>query len=244
MKTYTPDDALTPRAGDEGGREWVFDALAWPATRERTEQLSHLRAAAAPGLRAVSAIARHGQVDGRDAAPSRLVRFLRAAAIALGPGVRAAAPRRRRALWLALAAGAVILVPLAGSHLIDDSHTRGGVADAVKQPPVKPVPRSRSGDASGSTRGAAAEGVNASAGGKASGAGAEGSSGSKSSSGSESASGSKSSSGSESASGSKSSSGSESASGSKSSSGSESASGSKSSSGSESASGSKALEWL
>jgi hypothetical protein len=138
VKTFTSGKA----GGDSGlerpdSREWVFGLLGTPRYRERVEQLESLdlrrRTGCEPCLRALvldkwtpETLHHVGWCDS-----------CRAATIALGMHAPAAAGSswvRRRAAWLAVAAFAVVAVPLVGSQLIGDggSHgVRGGSATAL-----------------------------------------------------------------------------------------------------------------
>jgi hypothetical protein len=154
MKTYVADKHPAETTAT-GTREWVFGLLPTRRYRERCDQLSALelrrRPDCEPTLRALvldewtpETYHHIGWCDS-----------CRTAGFALGMGgprgVAHSAPRRRRALWLALAAGVAIAAPIAGSQLIDNpfgsQDVRGGVAITVRQAPpppqVVPVPRSR-----------------------------------------------------------------------------------------------------
>jgi hypothetical protein len=168
----------TYAAGDAGGtgtgadsREWVFGALATPAYRERCDQLAGLDLKRRPGC---EPCLQSLVTDEWTAETEHHVGWCdscRAAAVALGPGVHLEGePRRRRALWLAVAAGALILVPLVGSQVIGNPFSghgaRGGVAHAVGAAKVVPVARSKTAGAAkaaGAAGGTAIVGVKASA---------------------------------------------------------------------------------
>jgi hypothetical protein len=165
----------TYASGKDGGglldpdtREWVFDLLPSPRYRARMRQLEALdlrrRAGCEPCLRAlvtdswdVDALHHVGWCDS-----------CRAATIALGMHALAAPDAsflRRRAGWLAVAAFAIVAVPLVASQVIDtgsSGNARGGSAvqtapaapgdpatttvsttPGATTPPVKPVPRSK-----------------------------------------------------------------------------------------------------
>jgi hypothetical protein len=162
------------KGGDGGGqehpdtREWVFGLLATPRYRERMEQLETLelrrRSGCEPCLRSLV-------VDKWTPETLHHVGWCdscRAATIALGMHAPAAAGAtwfRRRAAWLAVAAFAVVAVPLVGSQVIDRGGSaigvRGGSATAIQpattsspgtttstptttpSTPVIPVPRSK-----------------------------------------------------------------------------------------------------
>jgi hypothetical protein len=153
MKTYAANRHAARAAEAAGTREWVFGLLPTGRFRVRCEQLSALDVSRRPGceptLRALVldewTPGTYHHIGWCDSC--------RTAGFALGmagpAGIAHPAPRRRRAMWLAMAAGVAIAAPLAGSRLIDDplgtKDVRGGVALAVKQapPPVVPVPRSK-----------------------------------------------------------------------------------------------------
>ncbi len=162
VKTYA--------SGKDGGglldREWVFDLLPSPRHRARIAQLEALdlrrRAGCEPCLRALV-------TDSWDAEALHHLGWCdscRAATIALGMHAPAAASfLRRRAGWLAVAAFAIVAVPLVASQVIDtgsSGNARGGSAvqtapaspgdsattpvsttPGATKPPVKPVPRSK-----------------------------------------------------------------------------------------------------
>jgi hypothetical protein len=166
LNTYAAGDG---ELGAPTSREWVFGALATPGYRERCDQLAELDLRRRPGCEPCLQSLVTDQWTPDTLHHLGWCESCRSAAIALGPAVNAAAkPHRRRALWLAVAAGALILVPLAGSQLVDDpfssQHVRGGVAQAVKAPNVVPVARSKGAGATKSAGGAAVVGVKASAG--------------------------------------------------------------------------------
>jgi hypothetical protein len=135
-----------------GTREWVFGLLPNRRYRKRSDLLSGLelrrRPDCEPTLRALVV---------EDWTPETLHHFgwcdsCRIGGFGLGigaPGAVRRAPRRRRALWLALAAGIAIAAPLAASQLIDDplgqqQEVRGGLALPVpKAVRVVPVPRTK-----------------------------------------------------------------------------------------------------
>ena len=117
-RTQQARTAATP-ARDPDSREWVFGLLGTPRYRERMEQLETLELRRRPGcepcLRALV-------VD--EWTPETLHHLgwcdsCRAATIALGMHAPAAAASwyRRRAAWLAVAAFAVVAVPLVGSQV-------------------------------------------------------------------------------------------------------------------------------
>ena len=158
----------TYASGKDGGglldpatREWVFDLLPSPRHRARMRQLETLdlrrRAGCEPCLRALV-------TDSWDAEALHHLGWCdscRAATIALGmhaPSAADASFLRRRAGWLAVAAFAIVAVPLVASQVIDTGSrgaARGGsaVQTAPASPtttpvstttaPVKPVPRSK-----------------------------------------------------------------------------------------------------
>jgi hypothetical protein len=133
MNTYT--------SGKDGGgtldpesREWVFDLLGTPRHRARMKQLDALdlrrRTGCEPCLRALV-------TDNWDADTLHHLGWCdscRAATIALGMHAPAAAEAsflRRRAGWLAVAAFAIVAVPLVGSQVLDTGSrgdARGGSA--------------------------------------------------------------------------------------------------------------------
>jgi hypothetical protein len=151
MKTYVADRRADETWGADT-REWVFALLPHRRFRERCDLLSGLalrrRPDCQPTLRALVV---------EDWTPETLHHFgwcdsCRTAGFALGVGAPSAArgaPRRRRALWLALVAGIAIAAPLAASPLIDDPlgqqrEVRGGLALTVPLvPQVAPVPRAK-----------------------------------------------------------------------------------------------------
>jgi hypothetical protein len=134
VNTYTSgqDGGGAPEHPDS--REWVFGLLANPRYRRRMEQLEGLDLRRRPGcepcLRALvtgewtpEALHHLGWCDSCGAA-----------AVALGMHAPAAASSffRRRAGWLAVAAFAVVAVPLVGSQVINQgSQARGGGAIRV-----------------------------------------------------------------------------------------------------------------
>jgi hypothetical protein len=143
-----------------GTREWVFGLLPTRHYRERCDLLSRLelrrRPDCEPTLRALVTDEwtpeTHHHLGWCDSC--RTAGF----ALSVGtPGTARRAPRRRRTLWLALAAGAAIAAPLGGAQLVDDpfgqkQEVRGGLARSVPVrqarhvvpvPQVVPVPRSK-----------------------------------------------------------------------------------------------------
>ncbi|MDX6537313.1 MAG: hypothetical protein QOD37_1654 [Gaiellales bacterium] len=171
----------TYASGKDGGGlldpatcEWVFDLLPSPRHRARMSQLEALdlrrRSGCEPCLRALV-------TDSWDAEALHHLGWCdscRAATIALGmhaPSAAAASFLRRRAGWLAVAAFAIVAVPLVASQVIDtgsSGNARGGSAaqtapavpgDPATTPvsttpgattrPVKPVPRSKSASSGG-----------------------------------------------------------------------------------------------
>jgi hypothetical protein len=136
MKTYNAgQDDGEPKVQPDS-REWVFGLLANPRYRRRMEQLEALdlrrRTGCEPCLRALvadewtpDALHHLGWCDS-----------CRAATIALGMHAPAAQASflRRRAAWLAVAAFAVVAVPLVGSQVINRGsqvEVRGGSAISV-----------------------------------------------------------------------------------------------------------------
>jgi hypothetical protein len=133
MKTYTAGKDGGDASRDPDSREWVFGLLGTPRYRERMEQLESLelrrRSGCEPCLRALvvdewtpEALHHLGWCDS-----------CRAATIALGMHAPAAQASfvRRRAAWLAVAAFAVVAVPLVGSQVINHGsqiEVRGGGA--------------------------------------------------------------------------------------------------------------------
>ena len=171
MRTYSAGE--DPAAAEFEGREWVFGLLSKPRFRDRLQQLADLDLRRRPGcepcLRAL--------VVG-DWTPGPLHHIgwcesCRRAAFALGTDAPTAAGGnrwyRRHAAWLAVAAFAVVAVPLVGSQVLDTGSrgdARGGSAvqtvpaasgdpgttpgsttpgstTPVTTPLVKPVPRSK-----------------------------------------------------------------------------------------------------
>jgi hypothetical protein len=137
VRTYTAgkDDDGSPEQADS--REWVFGLLETPRYRRRMQQLEAMdlrrRAGCEPCLRALvvgswtpETLHHLGWCDS-----------CRRAAIALGmqaPADEGPAWYRRHAAWLAVAAFAVVAVPLVGSQVIDRGSqvgVRGGSATAV-----------------------------------------------------------------------------------------------------------------
>ena len=184
MNTYAAGEA-GGEAASADSREWVFGALGTPGFRERCDQLAELDLRRRPGCEPCLQSLVTDEWTAETNHHLGWCDSCRAAAIALGPGDRVAEePRRRRALWLVVALGALILVPLAGSQLIDNPFSgdvaRGGVAHAVGPAKVAPVARSKaSGDAK-AAGGTAAAGADAGAKSSASGAaGAAGTTGGK-----------------------------------------------------------------
>jgi hypothetical protein len=170
MNTYPGGDAGGGAEG-AGSREWVFGALATPGYRERCDQLAQLDLQRRPGCEPCLQSLVTDKWTAETEHHLGWCDSCRAAAVALGPAVRAAgAPHRRLALWLAVAAGAVILVPLAGGKLIDNPFAahdaRGGVAHAVGSAKVVPVARSKASGVTKAAGGAAVVGAQASAGAK------------------------------------------------------------------------------
>ena len=168
MNTYAAGEAGGEAASTDS-REWVFGALATPGFRERCDQLAELDLRRRPGCEPCLQSLVTDEWTAETNHHLGWCDSCRAAAIALGPGDRVeGAPRRRRALWLAVAAGALILIPLAGSQLIDNPFSahgaRGGVAHAVGAAKLTPVARSKTGGTAKAAGGAAAAGATASAG--------------------------------------------------------------------------------
>jgi hypothetical protein len=169
LNTYAADDG---EIGAPESREWVFGALATPGYRERCDQLAELDLRRRPGCEPCLQALVMQQWTHETQHHLGWCESCRSAAIALGPGASAEGkPRRRGALWLAVAAGALIFVALAGGRLIDDpfssQQAHGGVAHAVKPPKVAHVARSKGAGVTKSAGGKAAAGANAAAGGKA-----------------------------------------------------------------------------
>jgi hypothetical protein len=132
VRTYKTGDGGGP--SDPDGREWVFGLLEKPRYRRRVDELAELdlrrRAGCEPCLQALVL---------RDWTPATLHHLgwcdsCRKAALALGMRAsesEGAAWYRRHAAWLAVAAFAVVAVPLVGSEVIDSGSSggqRGGVA--------------------------------------------------------------------------------------------------------------------
>lgn len=148
MKTYQAGkDPVEAWNGETRG--WVFELLENPEYRKRLESLAALdltrRAGCEPCLRALVA----DECSYESVLHLSRCRSCRKASFALGmDGAGKAAvgsPRRRRALWLGLAAAAVVAVPVLGSQLVlsDDGGTTnsGGMTSTVPQ--VDPVPRAK-----------------------------------------------------------------------------------------------------
>ena len=182
MRTYTAGKGRGDGQEHPDSREWVFGLLATPRYRRRMEQLEALdlrrRTGCEPCLRALvtdrwtpDALHHLGWCDS-----------CRAAAAALGLQAPAGASfLRRRAGWLAVAAFAVVAVPLVGSQVVNQgSHvgvrgggaastagssgatTSGTTTPATTTPPattgtVTPVPRSRPSAAVAKTHGGGAK---------------------------------------------------------------------------------------
>ena len=191
MNTYAAGEVGGSSTGEDS-REWVFGALATPGYRERCDQLAGLALQRRPGCEPCLQSLVTDEWTAETQHHLGWCDSCRAAAVALGPGAHPEGePRRRRALWLAVAAGALILVPLVGSQVIDDpfsgSDARGGVAYAVGAAKVAPVARSKgagAAKATGAAGGTAADVAEASARGHAAvgveaSAGAEGAAGAK-----------------------------------------------------------------
>jgi hypothetical protein len=138
MKTYQAGKGPIEAWGGET-RGWVFDLLENPRYRERLEVLAGMdlkrRSGCEPCLRALvidewsyEALYHLGWCDS-----------CRQASFALGmdgaQGKVAASPHRRRAVWLALAAAAVIAVPVLGTQVLMDDGSqlaRGAHAQQVR----------------------------------------------------------------------------------------------------------------
>ena len=144
MRTYTAGKGRGDGQEHPDSREWVFGLLATPRYRRRMEQLEALdlrrRTGCEPCLRAL--------VTGRWT-PDALHHLgwcdsCRAAGAALGMQAPAGASfLRRRAGWLAVAAFAVVAVPLVGSQVVNQgSHVgvRGGGAISTAATPGATTP--------------------------------------------------------------------------------------------------------
>jgi hypothetical protein len=143
MKTYSAG----AEAGDSGqvqpdNREWVFGLLATPRYRERMEQLQGLDLRRRPGC---EPCLRSLVTD--EWTPETLHHLgwcdsCRAATIALGMHTPAgeASWLRRRAGWLAVAAFAVIAVPLVASQVVNQGSELGARGGSANQIPAVTIP--------------------------------------------------------------------------------------------------------
>ena len=138
MKTYQAGkDPVEAWSGDTRG--WVFDLLDNTAYRKRLETLAALdltrRAGCEPCLRALVV----DEWSYESLYHLSWCDSCRQASFALGmdgsgKAVAAASPWRRRALWLGVAAAAVVAVPVLGGRLLHDDNgqvARGGDAQQV-----------------------------------------------------------------------------------------------------------------
>jgi hypothetical protein len=169
VRTYSAGTDAGPLRPES--REWVFGLLETPRYRKRMEQLEKLDLRRRPGC---EPCLRSLVTD--EWTPETLHHLgwcdsCRAATIALGMHSPPADASwvRRRAAWLAVAAFAVVAVPLVGSQVIDRGSqlgARGGSAHQIPAAttgattpsttttgtPVTPVPRSKPTSAVGHAR--------------------------------------------------------------------------------------------
>lgn len=170
MKTFTAGkDARA--GGDPDSREWVFGVLGSSRHRQRMQQLERLDLRRRPGcepcLRAMvvgdwspETLFHVGWCDSCGAA---------ATALGLAAASGAGAPwYRRRATWLAVAALAVLALPLAGSQMTgsDQGSTtgRGGGASGVGTAGASATSSSTDAPGTSSTSGTSTSGTSATSG--------------------------------------------------------------------------------